>query len=441
MHWSITKAAALRRLAHRPMLYLMLGTLLLLGAGKAGAQSTADTLHVRTGSNLPTLEAALSKANRGDFIMVHGGTYAEHDVVIDKPVTIEGRDRPVIDGERKGMVLIVKSDSVTIRGLEIRHAKVSYINDNAGLLLDNVQDCLVEDNVLIDNFFAIYLSKSANCTVRGNRIKAEFSSESGSGNGIHLWYCKNITIENNHVVGQRDGIYFEFVQKSLIRDNYSAKNLRYGLHFMFSDSCRYLNNTFENNSAGVAVMYTDYVEMRDNLFIHNWGSSSYGLLLKEISDSKVVHNRFVRNSIGVYSEASNRILVKNNQILNNGWGVQIMGNSVDNRFVDNNFIGNSFDVSTNSRQDYNHFNHNYWSRYDGYDLDRDGIGDIPYRPVRLFSFIVERYPQSIVLLRSLLIDLLDTAERFMPVLTPETLRDNNPVMNKIEFDDTVARSK
>jgi nitrous oxidase accessory protein len=108
-----------------------------------------------------------------------------------------------------------------------------------------------------------------------------------------------------------------------------------------------------------------------------------------------------------------------------------MANSTDNMFTKNNFTANTFEVSTNSRQNYNEFDQNYWSQYEGYDLDRDGVGDVPHRPVRLFSVLIERQPQAILLLRSLLIDILDATERFLPALTPKTLVDSNPQMNQL----------
>jgi nitrous oxidase accessory protein len=79
----------------------------------------------------------------------------------------------------------------------------------------------------------------------------------------------------------------------------------------------------------------------------------------------------------------------------------------------------------------NNFDKNYWSQYEGYDLDRDGVGDVPHRPVRLFSILVEKQPQALLLLRSLLIDILDAAEKFMPALTPETLIDSKPKMEPV----------
>ena len=190
---------------------------------------------------------------------------------------------------------------------------------------------------------------------------------------------------------------------------------------------------FLNNGAGVAVMYSHTVHMRRNRFDSNWGRASYGLLLKEIKDSEITENTFYRNTVGIYSEGSNRLHVKRNQFTENGYGVRIMANSMDNVFTENNFTGNTFDVTTNSRQNFNTFTSNYWSAYEGYDLDRDGVGDVPYHPVRLFAILAEKQPSGIVLMKSLFVSIIDTAERVMPVFTPETLVDDRPLTKAVNI--------
>jgi nitrous oxidase accessory protein len=94
----------------------------------------------------------------------------------------------------------------------------------------------------------------------------------------------------------------------------------------------------------------------------------------------------------------------------------------------NSFSGNSFDIATNGKTVMNGFDSNYWDHYEGYDLNRDGVGDVPYHPVSLFSVMVERVPESLMLYRSFLTFLLDKAEHVMPSITPEDLVDNSPLM-------------
>jgi nitrous oxidase accessory protein len=239
-----------------------------------------------------------------------------------------------------------------------------------------------------------------------------------------------MTVTDNVVSGHRDGLYFEFVQDTTIERNTSERNGRYGLHFMFSHRCAYRENRFARNGAGVAVMYTQQVEMTANAFDDNRGPTAYGLLLKDISDSRLTGNQFRGNTVGLHIEGGGRLVVSANHFSGNGWAVRLMANSAQNRFVSNVFAGNSFDMSTNSRSTTAEVSGNWWDRYRGYDLDRDGRGDVAYRPVRLFSLVVANHPPSVILMRSAFVDVLDAAERALPVLTPETLVDVSPLMER-----------
>lgn len=381
---------------------------------------------------LTSIQEAVELAGPGERIEVRPGTYRENNIEITKSIALEGVGRPVIDGENSGTILVIRADDVTIRGFDIRNTGRSYVHDYAAVLVDRSRDVLIEENRLNNVFFGIYLAETEGGSVQYNEIESYDLREATSGNGIHLWNARKPAIVGNLVRGMRDGIYLEFVEDADIRENISNRNNRYGLHYMFSNGGRYAGNTFRNNGAGVAVMYSDNVDMTDNRFEHNWGTSSYGLLLKDMRNSRVERNRFYRNTVAIYSEGSTNILIRHNHIEQNGWAVNIKSSSMRNRFTENNFIENSFDVRTDSPRNHNEFEGNYWSHYEGYDLDGDGIGDVPYRPVRLFSMVVERQPESLILLRSLFIQLLDTAERVMPVLTPQTLFDEKPRMRRME---------
>ncbi len=379
-----------------------------------------------------TISEAVQIAAPGDIIEVHSGLYHENDLLIEKQVTLTGIGNPVIDGNGEGFILIIRADSVNVSGFTIQRTGRSYIRDYAAILIEGVSGFVIEDNRIDDVFFGIYLAETQGGIIRNNIVSAYDSREASSGNGIHLWNVKNPIITGNNVTGMRDGIYLEFAENAVITENISSNNNRYGLHYMFSDGGRYENNTFRKNGAGVAVMYSDNVDMSNNLFENNWGGSAYGLLLKDIRNSRIEYNRFYRNTVAIYSEGSTNVDIRRNHIELNGWAVNIKSNSSRNRFIENNFIENSFDVRTDSPRNNNLFDGNYWSGYEGYDLNRDGIGDVPYRPVSLFSMIIERQPESLILMRSMFVRLLDQAERIMPVLTPKTLFDENPKMQRIQ---------
>jgi nitrous oxidase accessory protein len=237
----------------------------------------------------------------------------------------------------------------------------------------------------------------------------------------------------NQVSGHRDGIYFEFVTHSVIWRNESHNNIRYGLHFMFSNDDAYIANIFKQNGSGVAVMFSHGVRMFHNFFEDNWGDAAYGLLLKEISDSHIDGNHFTRNTSGIYMEGTSRIKVEKNIFDGNGWAMRIQASCMDNVVEKNNFLSNTFDVGTNGSLVLNSFDHNYWDKYEGYDLNKDKMGDIPYRPVSLYSMIVEKNPTAMMLFRSFMTSLLDKSEKILPTLTPENLKDNYPLMKPLHL--------
>ena len=383
---------------------------------------------VRAGTNVPTLAAAIARARPGDTIVVEPGLYRESGLVVNKPVLIRGRGNPVIEGAGDHTILRVTANGVSIEGLVIRRVDPSNVEERAGIRLDSVRACSIRGNRLENAFFGIYGSAIADCRISDNQVIGPGRAEQESGNAIHLWSSREVTVEGNRVEGYRDGIYLEFVRGSRLTGNVSQGNSRYGLHFMFSDSCRYERNAFVANGAGVAVMYTHQVTMIGNRFERNRGQAAFGLLLKDISDSRLEDNQFDANTVALHMEGANRVVVTGNRFTSNGWAVRVLANSQDNRFEGNSFVGNAFDVATNSRQSTSTFTGNYWDRYRGYDLDRDGFGDAPFRPVRLFSLVVEQNEPSLVLLRSPFVDLLDAAERLLPILTPETLVDKRPLL-------------
>jgi nitrous oxidase accessory protein len=399
----------------------------------AGVGVFADTLDVKTGTNISTLSDAISKSSNGDVIIVQPGFYQEGNIIINKKLTLVGIDLPIVDGSDSNEVFTIMADSVTISGFRIQNCGVSYVKDMAGIRIENHKGCSIGNNRLINTFFGIYLKNSADCVIKNNYIEGTAKDEFSSGNAIHLWYSKNITVEGNTCVQHRDGIYLEFTEKSTISGNHSERNLRYGLHFMFSSNDKYIGNTFKDNGAGVAVMFSHHIIMEDNRFEKNWGSSAYGLLLKDISDGEIKRNIFSENTVGIYGDGANRLLIEGNEFSFNGWALKILGSCSDNVISGNNFISNTFDVFTNASESHNKFSGNYWSDYTGYDLDRDNIGDVPYRPVKLFTYVTSRVPAAIILLHSPFVDLVNFAEKVIPSLTPESLEDLSPLMKAICF--------
>jgi nitrous oxidase accessory protein len=394
--------------------------------------SFSKTITVGRGKQFASVKKAIAKAIAGDTVLIYEGVYKEGGIVLEKPVCLLGVNFPVLDGEKKYEILTIRASGAVVQGILFQHSGRSSYMDIAAVRIADCRYVTVQNNRFEFTFFGIYSEHVTACSILNNQLTSDAKDEINSANGIHCWKSDSMKIEGNRITGHRDGIYFEFVTNSLIQNNQSHENIRYGIHFMFSNNDTYIGNTFTNNGAGVAVMYSTSINMHQNIFADNWGSASYGILLKDISNGTISGNYFQNNSVGILMEGSSRMQVEKNKFERNGWALKIQANCMDNVITQNNFISNSFDVATNGELVLSKFHENYWDKYEGYDLNRNGVGDVAYHPVSLYAMITERNPASMMLYRSFMAALIDKIEKIIPVLTPVELKDERPLMKPVK---------
>ena len=397
----------------------------------SGYLATATTIRVGANQQIKSIQEGINLAKSGDTVLVEEGIYKQGPILINKTIVFKGINYPVLDGENKHEMISVNAIGATVEGFKIQNTGKSDTKDMAGILIFDSYHVTIIDNILDNTTFGIFTQNSSNCTIKNNKIRAYGTNEIQSGNGINCWRSDSLLIIGNHIEGHRDGIYFEFVTNSLIWRNISIRNVRYGIHFMFSHHDTYIGNVFEENESGVAVMYTTHIYMYNNHFLNNWGDAAYGILLKDITDSEISGNFFTNNTLGILMEGCSRINLYKNAFYNNGWAVKISASSEKNSFTNNNFIGNTFDIGTNGSLVLNTFNGNYWDKYEGYDINKDKLGDVPYRPVSMYSMIIDNNPAALMLFRSLIVTLLDKSEKILPGITPEQLKDEKPLMVRL----------
>jgi nitrous oxidase accessory protein len=389
------------------------------------------TIFVGKSRPFQSIQKAIGISENGDTVLVEAGIYKERNIIIQKSIVLKGINFPVLDGENKYAVISIKASNATVDGFKLQHTGRSDINDIGAIMIYDSYHVSAINNILDDTNFGIYVQNSRSCTIKNNSLTAYGKEEVQSGNGINCWRCDSLIIIGNKIKGHRDGLYFEFVTNTLVWRNTSTKNVRYGIHFMFSHHDTYIGNIFEENESGVAVMYTHNIHMYNNFFLNNWGGAAYGILLKDITDSDISGNHFTKNTVGIHMEGCSRINLYKNAFYDNGWAVKIQASCDNNDFSNNNFIGNTFDIATNGSLVLNTFNGNYWDKYEGYDLNRDKTGDVPYHPVSMYSMIIDNNPAALMLFRSLIVSLLDKSEKILPGITPENLKDEKPLMTRL----------
>lgn len=409
-------------------------TLLLLGLAAGAVRADGGALVVGQGqSKFASVADALTAAQSGDTIRVEAGTYTGQ-FVIDKSVVLEGVGKPVLRGTGQGSVVIVTADNCTIKGFVIEHSGGDLQAEDSGLLLRSNHNT-VEDNELRDVLYGIYLYHAAQNVIRRNTVRGRIALEVGSrGAGLHIWNSPDNVIEENTITEARDGMYIQSSHRNAIRRN-RAMHLRYGLHYMNSDDNRFDDNVFSENVAGAAIMYSKRIEFRRNAFIHNRGFSSFGILFQDCDEMRAEDNLIINNATGIFLEALRRSTFRRNLIAENDLALQIFSSSSDNVFAENNFIENLSPLQIVGRQANTKWNEarrgNYWSDYDGYDLDGDGIGDVAHKVQNVFEYLEGNYPRLRLYLSSPAAQALATAEKTFPILKGSNEADGAPLMKAV----------
>jgi nitrous oxidase accessory protein len=336
-----------------------------------------------------SLQQRINTAKNGDTVFVEHGIY-EGNVVIDRSVTFIGKSKPIIRGYGRGSVVTIAADSCTIRGFAVEHSGGMLMDEDAGILVKSNSNT-IEDNDLRDVLFGIYLFHAEHNTVAGNTIRGRKELDLGQrGSGIHIWNSNDNRFTDNTIVDTRDGFYIQYANRTHIENN-KVFDLRYGVHYMYADSNVFLNNTFSNNIAGAAIMYSRDILIRRNIFIHNREFSSFGILFQDCHNAVIDSNIIADNVIGVFFEASTGNLFRHNLIAQNDAALRMFQNSINNTFTENNFIDNLNPLlivgKRTEAQWSDNGRGNYWSTYDGYDLDGNGIGDVPMKIQNVFHYL------------------------------------------------------
>ncbi len=414
-------------------------------AGVAGllyaAPARAAVLNVAPeGAPFRTVVDALRAARPGDTIRVSAGVY-EGDLLLDRTLVLEGKGKPVIRGSGRTSTITITAPSCEVRGFIIEHCGADLQKEDSGILLRS-PDNRIEDNELRDILYGIYLYRAGGNRIRRNLISGRKFLESGErGAGLHLWDSPDNIIEHNTITEARDGLYIQSSPGATIRHN-RVYNLRYGVHYMFSDKNNFEDNVFAYCMAGAAIMYSRTIEFRRNAFIHNRGFSSFGILFQECEHCLSERNLIVDNTTGIFMEALRDSEFHDNVIGENDVALEMFSSASGNLFWNNNFVSNLSPLlligrTTTTRWELNGRG-NYWSDYGGYDLDHDGIGDVPHKIQNVFDYMEGNFPRLRLYLESPAAQGLALAERLFPVVVGSREIDRAPLVHPVAVEAALA---
>ncbi|CAN7587120.1 nitrous oxide reductase family maturation protein NosD [Rhizobium sp. LjRoot258] len=418
---------------------------------------------LRSGSDL-SLQRVVDEAADGDLIRLAPGNY-QGPLTVSKRIVLEGQPGAIILGTGKGSVITISAPEAVVRGLEIKGSGVDLSALDSGVLVSqSATGAVVEDNTIVGNLNGIYLHGAAHSVAQRNRIVGMTAGRmSEAGNGVSLWNAPGAKIIDNDISFGKDGISTNASKRNLFKGNH-FRNLRFAVHYMYTNDSMITGNVSEGNLVGYAIMFSSRLTITNNV---SDGDRDHGLLLNFANGSTIAHNKVVGRLQtsdrwvmgGTRSETSdmpviesgtsgsqdtrlgpekcvfiynaNRNVLEDNLFQNCAIGIHFTAGSEGNEIVGNAFVGNQTQVKyVGSRYlDWSKSGRgNYWSDNPSFDLNGDGIGDSPYRPNDIVDTVLWTAPQAKILTTSPAVQIIRWAQAQFPSLLPGGVIDSKPLM-------------
>ncbi|MDH4069059.1 MAG: nitrous oxide reductase family maturation protein NosD [Ignavibacteria bacterium] len=376
------------------------------------------------------LQEHVDAARPGDSILVAEGRY-HGNLLVSKRLSLIGSRGAVLLGNGTGSVVTITADSCELSGFSIENSGIMLAEEDAGIMVQSGRNH-IRGNQLSDILFGIYLWGADSNIVSGNTVTGKAQLGLGQrGSGIHIYNSVSNRFVGNRISDMRDGFYILYANNSYI-EGCEVFNVRYGLHYMYADSNIFIGNSFHDNIAGAAIMYSNGIQMFRNEFRDNRGFSSYGILFQDCHDLIAEYNVITDNTVGMFMESSTGNLFRANLIARNHIALQMFQNSTSNTFTENDFIENLSPLTIVGKSTGSIWSvqgrGNYWSSYDGYDLDGDGTGDVPMKIQNIFEYLEGQTPGVRLYLYSPASQALAVAANSFPILDTSGEVDPHPLM-------------
>ena len=377
------------------------------------------------------LQALIDATPAGGTLRLTPGVYLG-PAHIDRPLTMEGAGKAVIQGDGRSTILSVAANSVTLRGLRLRGSGDSHDRIDAGILLQG-DDHRVEDNVLEDVLFGIHLKGVNRTLIKANHVTGKPFSTGLRGDPLRLWYSHHNRIEDNHFTRGRDLTLTNSPDNQLLRNHFTDG--RYGMHIIFSPRLRVEDNRLSDTGTGIVALYSPQLTLRRNHVAHALTDGGGGIVIRESDDSLIEDNKVLHCTVGLKMDAplagGRQIIVRGNQFAHNIVGLFFLGEAGVAQFSNNRFDNNltTVAISAPGAGSANQWSDNRWDDYQGFDRNKDQIGDTPHDVMLYADRIWMETPQATFFRNTPALELLDFLERLAPFSSPHrVLQDPRPRM-------------
>ena len=370
------------------------------------------------------LQPLIDALEENETLKLEPGVY-RGPVIIDKPLILDGDGKATIDAGGRGSVIVIDTDNAVVRGLRLINSGESHNDIDAGIQVRGNFN-VIRDNEIEDCLFGIDLQQSENNVVRRNRISSKPFPLGQRGDAVRLWYSFHNKITDNDIRDARDMVVWYSANNEILRN--TSRDSRYSLHFMYSRYNLVEGNRYTNNTVGIFLMYSDSVVVRGNHIAHAAGPTGVGIGFKETSDVTIESNEILYCASGLYVDISpyqpgTINTFTNNTIAFNGIGVRFLNDWTGNHFTANRFVDNLTQVvvSSGKTANRNKWHGNYWSDYQGFDEDRNHVGDSPYELYSYADRLWRDEPYAQFFKGSPMLEMLDFLERLAPFSPPDLL--------------------
>ncbi len=376
-----------------------------------------------------TLQNAIAGASPGDVLRLSEGSYAGA-LVIDKSLTLTGPVGAVIDGEGQGSVITVTADDVVIRGVTVTGSGLLNAEIDSGIkIVKGADRAMIEGNQIVGNLHGVDVHGGLDSVVRGNTIVGlRLERMNDRGNGVYVWNAPGTVVEDNDIRDGRDGIFSNASRKGIYRNNL-FRDLRFAVHYMYTNDSEVTGNVSVGNHLGYAIMFSNRVVVKDNLSL---GDREHGVMLNYANNADVSGN-LVRGGTNkclfIYNAHKN--LIYDNRFEGCGIGIHFTAGSERNVLTGNAFITNREQVKyvgTKHVEWSFEGRGNHWSDHPGFDLNGDGIADGVFRPNDLMDHILWSQPAAALLTGSPAVQLVRWSQKSFPATLPGGVLDSHPMM-------------
>ena len=392
----------------------------------ATGPAVADEVLVSAGQSV---QGAIEAAAPNAVVRLGPGLH-QGPLVIDTPLSLVGEANARLAGPGTGSVITVNVSDVRIEGLEITGSGIDLpAMDSAVLVKRTAERAVIRGNRLTANLFGVYLHGAAGSLVENNVIVGRDDLRTAeAGNGVSIWNAPGAKVIGNTISQGRDGIFVNVSKNNVFADN-TFTDLRFAIHYMYTNDSKVLGNRSKGNHVGWAIMFSNNLEIRDNVSIND---RDHGLMLNTTNRSEITGNT-VRGGgekcLFMYN--ANQNVLADNRFESCPIGIHFTAGSEGNVVTGNGFIANRTQVKYVGTRylDWAHEGRgNYWSDNPAFDLDGDGIAERPYRPNDVMDEVLWTLPQAKVLINSPAVQIVRWSQSRFPALFPGGVVDTAPLM-------------